>query len=170
MRKGKGLKPEYEQAMIRRVFRIGTYNHARKQICSLRHIAAYVMMAFRKAWFKVHYPKAFYTAYFTIKADEFDASITTKPRDTIRKMIKELEQRGNDITQKDKNMLGILEVVNEMYIRGIKFVHVDLYESDASKFCITPEGIRPPLKTLQGLGESAAQNIVNARRKVNFYQ
>lgn len=170
VRKGKGLKPEYEQAMIDKSVP-DWYIQSCKKIKYMfpkAHAAAYVMMAFRIAWFKVHYPKAFYTAHFTIKADEFDASITTKQRDTIRKMIKELEQRGNDITQKDKNMLGILEVVNEMYARGIKFAHVDLYASDAAKFCITPEGIRPPLKTLQGLGESAAQNIVNARRKGKF--
>lgn len=132
------------------------------------HAVAYVIMAFRIAWFKVYHPEAFYVAYFTVRADEFDAGMMTRGRDVIRNKIRELEQNGNDLSQKDRNVLTILEVANEMYARGIKFLPVDLYKSDAVRFLVTPEGIRPPLNTLQGLGEAAARNIVTARENGKF--
>ena len=85
------------------------------------HAAAYVMMAFRIAWFKVYYPEAFYVAYFTVRADEFDANIMCHGQDKVRSCIREFEQKGNNMTQKEKNVLTILEVANEMYARGISF-------------------------------------------------
>ena len=132
------------------------------------HAAAYVMMAFRIAWFKVYYPEAFYVTYFTVRADDFDADIMTHGQDKVRNKIKEIEQKGNTITQKEKNVLTILEVTNEMYARGIKFLPLDLYKSDSVKFQVTSEGIRPPLNALQGLGGAAAQNIVEARKEGEF--
>jgi DNA polymerase III subunit alpha, Gram-positive type len=92
----------------------------------------------------------------------------THGQDKVRNKIKEFEQKGNNITTKEKNVLTILEVANEMYARGIKFLPIDLYKSDAVKFQITPEGIMPPLNALQGLGTSAAQNIVEARKGGEF--
>ena len=84
-------------------------NRARKSsICSKAHAAAYVMMAFRIAWFKVYYPEAFYAVYFTVKADEFDAILSSRP-DRVRYEIKELERKGNDMTQKER-ILTILKL------------------------------------------------------------
>ncbi|MFZ5989840.1 MAG: PolC-type DNA polymerase III [Bacillota bacterium] len=170
VRKGKGLKEEYEQIMRENKVP-GWYIDSCKKIKYMfpkAHAAAYVMMAFRIAWFKVNYPEAFYVTYFTVRADEFDAGLMCCGQDKVRNKIKELEQKGNNLTQKEKNVLTILEVTNEMYARGIKFLPIDLYKSDAMKFQITPEGIRPPLNALQGLGGSAAQNIVEARNAGEF--
>jgi len=132
------------------------------------HAAAYVLTAIRIGWYKVYHPEAFYVTYFTVRADDFDADIMTNGQEKIRSKIKELEQKGNTLTQKEKNVLTILEVANEMYARGIKFLPVHLYESEALKFQITSEGIRPPLNSLQGLGFTAAQNIIAARKNGKF--
>ncbi|NLD49835.1 MAG: PolC-type DNA polymerase III [Clostridiaceae bacterium] len=170
VRKGKGLKEEYEAVMKENKVP-DWYIMSCKKIKYMfpkAHAAAYVMMAFRIAWFKVYYPEAFYVTYFTVRADEFDANIMCHGQDKVRNKIKELEQKGNNMTQKEKNVLTILEVTNEMYARGIKFLPVDLYKSDAMKFQITPEGLRPPLNALQGLGGTAAQNIVEARNAGSF--
>jgi len=170
VRKGKGLKEEYEEIMRQNKVP-DWYIQSCKKIKYMfpkAHAAAYVMMSFRVAWFKVYYPEAFYVTYFTVRADEFDAELMTHGQDRVRNKIKELEKKGNEMSQKEKNVLTILEVANEMYARGIKFLPVDLYKSDAVKFQITSEGIRPPLNALQGLGGAAAQNIVDARREGEF--
>ncbi len=170
VRKGKGLKEEYEQIM--RENKVPEwYIESCKKIKYMfpkAHAAAYVMMAFRIAWFKVYYPEAFYVTYFTVRADEFDANMMCHGQAKVRNCIRELEQKGNNMTQKEKNVLTILEVANEMYARGISFLPIDIYQSDATKFQITPNGIRPPLNALQGLGIAAAQNIVEARSHGEF--
>ncbi len=170
VRKGKGLKEEYEQTMKDNkvpAWYIGSCKKI-KYMFPKAHAAAYVMMAFRIAWFKVHYPQAFYSTYFTVRADDFDAEMMACGQDKVKNKIKEFEKKGNTITQKEKNVLTILEVANEMYARGIKFLPVDIYHSEATKFLIEPEGIRPSLNSLQGLGVSAAQNIVEARKNGDF--
>ncbi len=170
VRKGRGLKPEYEDEMkahdvpqwyIESCKRI-------KYMFPKAHAAAYVLTAMRIGWFKVYYPLAFYTTYFTVRADEFDAATMACGRDNVRRRIAELEKLGNTITAKDKNVLTILEVTNEMYSRGIDFLPVDLYKSDATKFKIHDGGIRPPLNSLQGLGANAAKAIVSARNQGEF--
>lgn len=170
VRKGKGLKPEYEELM-RKTGIPEWYIDSCKKIKYMfpkAHAAAYVMMAFRIAWFKVYHPQAFYVTYFTVRADEFDADIISKGQERVQYAIKEFEKKGNEATQKEKNMLTILEIANEMYARGIKCLPVDLYESDASKFKITDHGLLPPLNALQGLGTAAAANIVEARKAGPF--
>lgn len=170
VRKGKGLKPEYEEAMRSNSvpeWYIQSCNKI-KYMFPKAHACAYVMMAFRIAYFKVHYPEAFYVAYFTVRADDFDAELMTSGPDKVRQHIKELEGKGNNLTAKEKNILTILEVVNEMYQRGIKFLPIDLYKSDASRFLIEDSGIRPPLNSLQGLGTIAAQSIAEVRKQDRF--
>ncbi len=171
VRKGKGLKPEYVELMIENKVPQWYIESCQKikYMFPKAHAAAYVMMAFRIAWFKVHYPEAFYVTYFTVRADEFDAEIICKGKETVKSRIQELEGKGNDATQKEKNLLTILEVANEMYARGIKCLPVDLYESEAVKFKITPDGIRPPFNALQGLGDAAANNLVEAREKYSDF-
>lgn len=170
VRKGRGLKEDYESKM-KSAGVPQWYIESCKKIKYMfpkAHAAAYVMMAFRIAWFKVYHPQAFYATYFTVRADEFDADIISRGRERVSMAIKELGQKGNEATQKEKNMLTILEVANEMYARGIRCLPVNLYNSDATRFIITDEGILPPLTALQGLGASAAKNIVNAREKGKF--
>jgi DNA polymerase-3 subunit alpha (Gram-positive type) len=111
---------------------------------------------------------AFYATYFTVRADEFDAATMANGRENVRRRTTELERMGNNLTAKDKNILTILEVTNEMYSRGITFLNVDLYESDATKFKIHGNGLRPPLNSLQGLGGNAANAIVEARAQGEF--
>jgi DNA polymerase-3 subunit alpha (Gram-positive type) len=165
VRKGKGLTEEYEEIMKKAGIPDWYIDSCKKikYMFPKAHAAAYVMMAFRIAWFKVYYPHAFYSAYFTVRADEFDADIVSKGRDAVLRSIDELERKGNEATQREKNILTILEVANEMYARGINCLPVDLYKSDASRFIITDKGILPPLNTLQGLGEAAARRIADAR-------
>ena len=132
------------------------------------HAVAYVIMAFRIAYFKVHYPYAFYTAYFSIKTEEFDADAILKGPKFIKNRIDEIENKCNTMTQKEKNQLIILEVALEAYNRGIRFLPVDLYKSDAEKFILINESILLPLSSLQGVGKTAAKNIVKAREEGSF--
>ncbi len=170
VRKGKGLKPEYEEEMKAHDVPEWYIESCKKikYMFPKAHAAAYVMTAMRIGWFKVYHPEAFYVTYFTVRADEFDANLMTHGKERVRSKIEELEKLGNNISQKEKNVLTILEVANEMYARGIRFLPVDLYKSEAAKFQITPEGIRPPFNALQGLGLAAAGNIVEARKDGEF--
>jgi len=170
VRKGKGLKPEYEEEM-RKHSVPDWYIESCKKIKYMfpkAHAAAYVLTALRIGWYKVYHPLAFYVTYFTVRADEFDASLMTRGKEVIRSKIAELEKQGNAISAKDKNVLTILEVANEMYSRGIKFLPVDLYKSDAVRFKIEDGSIRPPLNSLPGLGSAAAKSIVEARADGEF--
>ena len=132
------------------------------------HAAAYVTNAFRIAWFKVHQPKAYYTAYFTIRADEFDSECMIFGKERAKNKLKELDLQGNAISAKDKNVYAILEIVIEMYERGINFLPIDLYKSHATKFIMEEDGIRPPLNSIPGLGTVAAQSIEEAKKDGKF--
>ena len=132
------------------------------------HAAAYVTNAFRIAWFKVHQPKAYYAAYFTIRADEFDSDIMCYGKQKVVNKMKEIDLAGNSATTKDKNMYAILELVLEMYERGINFLPIDLYKSHATKFLVEEEGIRPPLNSIPGLGTVAAEGIDEAKKDGKF--
>ena len=98
------------------------------------HAAAYVTNAFRIAWFKVHIPKAYYAAYFTIRADAFDSDIMCQGVERVKNKMKEIELAGKAATKKDQDTYGVLEIVLEMYERGLNFLPIDLYESDSVKF------------------------------------
>ena len=132
------------------------------------HAAAYVTNAFRIAWFKVHMPKAYYTAYFSIRADEFDSEYMIYGKEKVKNKMRERELQGNSATAKDKNMYAILEIVLEMYERGINFLPIDLYKSHSTKFIMEEEGIRPPLNSIPGLGTIAAESIYNAAQEEKF--
>ena len=132
------------------------------------HAAAYVTNAFRIAWFKVHEPKAYYAAYFTIRADEFDSDIMCYGKEKVINKMKEIDLAGNSATTKDKNMYAILELVLEMYERGINFLPIDLYKSHATKFIVEEDGIRPPLNSIPGLGTVAAEGIDTAKQEGKF--
>ena len=170
VRKGKGLSDEEEQVM-RDNNVPNWYIKSCKKINYMfpkAHAAAYVMMAYRIAYFKVHYPQAFYNTYFTIKADDFDAQIVLKGKEFIEKKINEINNKGNDATAKDKNTLRVLKIVIESLARGISFCPVDIYKSKIQEFEITEDGLRPPLISLDGLGNRAAENLVEARSEGEF--
>ncbi|ABO50483.1 DNA polymerase III catalytic subunit, PolC type [Desulforamulus reducens MI-1] len=170
VRKGKGVKEEDAEAMRSQGVPEWYIESCRKikYMFPKAHATAYVMMAFRIAWFKVYRPEAFYAAYFTVRADDFDAELMVSGPNKIKQVIEEIEEKGNAASQKEKNMLTILEVALEANCRGIKILPVNLEKSDATKFLITPEGLLSPFGGLQGVGASAAKNIVAAREQAPF--
>ena len=132
------------------------------------HAAAYVTNAFRIAWFKVHKPVAYYTAYFSIRAKAFDSDVMCHGKEKVKNKMREIELMGNAATAKDKDMYDDLEIVWEMYERGIKFLPIDLYKSDSKKFIMEEDSIRPPLNSIPGLGTVAADSIIEARKDGKF--
>jgi DNA polymerase-3 subunit alpha (Gram-positive type) len=126
------------------------------------HAAAYVMMAFRIAWFKVHIPKAYYAAYFSIRAKAFDAEVMIYGKEKVKQKMKEIQMMGNQASPKDSDMYDDLELVLEMYERGIKFLPIDLYKSHATRFLVEEDGLRPPVNSISGMGAVAAEGIYNA--------
>ena len=131
------------------------------------HAAAYVTMAFRIAWYKVHYPLPFYSAYFSIRAVGFDAGTMTHGIDAVRDLYNELNNKP-DATANEKDTVVTLEVVYEFYRRGFSFQQVDIYRSDAASFLIDGNTLIPPLTSLPGLGLTAAQDIVRERQIAPF--
>ena len=167
VRKGKGLKPDQEEIM--RANNVPEwYIESCKKIKYMfpkAHAVAYVTMAFRIAWFKVHYPLAYYATFFSIRATEFDSECMIYGKEKVKTKMKELEAQGNNISAKDKSMYTILELVLEMYERGFEFLPIDLYKSHSTKFRIEDGKIRPPLSSIAGLGEVAAEGIYQAAQK-----
>ena len=164
IRKGKGIIPETIEIMkehgvpqwyIDSCLKI-------KYLYPKAHAVAYVMMAFRIAWFKVHYPLPFYSSYFSIRAVGFDAGTMTHGIESVKKMYNDLNSKP-DATANEKDTVVTLEVVYEFYRRGFSFQQVDIYRSDASTFLIDGNSLIPPLTALPGLGLTAAQDIVRER-------
>ena len=125
------------------------------------HAVAYVMMAFRIAWFKVHKPLAFYSAYFYRRSQKggFDAALMTGGTEQTRRKINEM-RRATNLTANEEDLLVTLEAVYEFNMRGFRFAPIDIFQSDATKFLLTEDGrIRPPFVSIGGLGESAAQDL-----------
>ncbi|MBQ3554370.1 MAG: PolC-type DNA polymerase III [Clostridia bacterium] len=169
VRKGKGLTPENE-ALMREHNVPEWYIKSCKTIKYMfpkAHAAAYVTMAFRIAYFKVHYPIAFYITYFTVRGGDFDAQLMIHGKEKVVQSMKEIAAKP-DATQKEKNVLTILEVCNEMYARGIRFLPIDLYKSHANKFLEEDGAIRPPLNTIMGLSDAVAESIIKAREDGEF--
>ena len=170
VRKGKGLKPEMEQAMIEHNVPEWFIDSCKKikYMFPKGHAVAYVTMSLRVAWYKVYRPAAYYCAYYTVRADCFDASILGGTYETIRARYREMEE-NKDITQKEKDLMIVMELVMEMLCRGIRFAPVDLEKSDATQFQLLSDTlIRMPFNALPGLGEAAAQAIVEARSQSPF--
>ena len=132
------------------------------------HAAAYVTNAFRIAWYKVHIPKAYYAAYFTIRADAFDADIMCNGEERAKNKMKEIELKGNSASKTEQDTYQVLELILEFYERGLNFLPVDLYKSDATKFIVENDGIRPPFNKVPGFGTVAAESLVEARKEGKF--
>ena len=170
VRKGKGLKPEMEKAMVEHGVPAWYLESCRKikYMFPKGHAVAYVTMALRVAWFKVHYPAAYYCAYFTVRGDGFDATTMLVDPQVCRERILAIRNSDEKENQKQKEEATALELVLEMSMRGIRLLPVDLYKSDPKKFLIEEDGLRCPLTSLVGLGESAALPIVQARKDGRF--
>ena len=171
VRKGKGL-PEGAEAEMVAAGVPAWYIESCKKIEYLfprAHAVAYVMMAFRIAWFKVYYPLAFYSAYFYRRSQKggFDALLMTHGMDTVRQNIDAIS--GNeDATDKDADLLTTLEVAYEYYLRGFEFLPIDLFKSHATKFLVEDGKLRPPFVSISGLGETAAWDLMEGRKGKQF--
>ena len=174
VRKGRaakeGMPEEYEKAMVENDVP-DWYIQSCKKIKYMfpkAHAAAYVMMALRIAYFKVYYPVEFYIAYFTVRADLFDAAIMTHGVETVKREMQRISMSDTPTTANEKSLYTILELCREMYERGIEFLPVDLYESHAVKFRKVDGKILPPLNAFAGVGESAAYSIMDAAKQGKF--
>ena len=171
VRKGKGLTEEFEKTMKENNVE-DWYIESCKRIKYMfpkGHAVAYDMMAVRVAYYKVYYPLAYYATYFTVRgADDFDADLICKGETAVHARLQELYELGNQATVKDKGLITVLELSFEMYKRGFKMLKVDLYKSDATKFLIVDNALRPPLSSLQGVGVNAAKSIAEARKDGEF--
>lgn len=172
VRKGKGLKPEWEEAMRAQNVPDWYIDSCKKikYMFPKAHAVAYVMMAYRIAWFKVHQPLAFYSAYFSIRAKGFDASCMVRGDKVCVDKIHELQmkEREKTISAAEKETATTLEVVHEFYKRGFRFEPMDIYKSDATSFLIADDGLIPPFTSMPGVGEQAAINIVEERKNGAF--
>ena len=131
------------------------------------HAVAYVMMAFRIAWYKVHEPLAFYATFFSVRAKAFDAEYCCAGKEAVKRKIREIEN-NKDATAVEQSLLTTLEVCYEFYLRGFHFDTISIYDSDATKFKVTEGGLLPPFTSVHGLGESAAIDTVEKRKGKEF--
>ena len=172
VRKGKGLTEEMENAMNEQHVPEWYIDSCKKikYMFPKAHAVAYVMMAFRIAWFKVHRPLAFYSAYFSIRAKGFDASCMIKGDKVCLDKMTELrgKERDKTISAAEKDMMTTLEVCHEFYRRGFTFEPMDVYKSDATRFLVTETGLIPPFTSMPGIGEQAALSIVEERKNGKF--
>ena len=172
VRKGKGLTEEMEAAMNEQHVPEWYIDSCKKikYMFPKAHAVAYVMMAFRIAWFKVHRPLAFYSAYFSIRAKGFDASCMIKGDKVCLDKMSELrgKERDKTISAAEKDMMTTLEGCHEFYRRGFTFEPMDVYKSDATRFLVTETGLIPPFTSMPGIGEQAALSIVEERKNGKF--
>lgn len=171
VRKGRGLPEGAEQEMIDAGvpdWYIGSCKKI-KYLFPKAHAVAYVMMAFRIAWFKVYHPLAFYAAYFYRRSQKggFDAVLMTQGMESIKANIESIETNEN-ATDKDEDLLTTMEVVYEYYLRGFDFQPIDIYKSHATKFLVEDGKILPPFVAISGLGENAAWDLMRGREGKTF--
>ena len=175
VRKGKGLTPQLEEEMKKHNVPAWFIDSCKKikYMFPKGHAVAYVTMALRIAWYKVYRPAAYYCAYYTVRADGFDASLLSGPVETVRANYQALQAKRRDdprnFSDKDDKLMVIMEIVIEMLCRGIHLLPVDLGASDATDFqLISDKEIRMPFRAIPGLGKTVAQSIVEARKESPF--
>ncbi|NMB02669.1 MAG: PolC-type DNA polymerase III [Firmicutes bacterium] len=170
VRKGRGLTEE-DVALLQKFQIPQWYIDSCNKISYMfpkAHAVAYVTMAFRIAYFKVHHPLAFYAALFSLRAGEFDAQLIVRGEAAVRAELESIIAKGFDATPKERNMVTQLEIVLEAMARGVSFLPVDLYKSSAQRFLIEDGQLRPPFASLDGVGVNAAAGIVKAREEGEF--
>ncbi len=169
VRKGRGLTPEMESAMVEHNVPPWFIDSCKKikYMFPKGHAVAYVTMALRVAWYKVYRPQAYYCAFFTIRGDGFDACTMLLSMDDLNARIREFKRLSQEkkLSAKEETEITAMEMVREMMARGFSFLPADLYKSDAKRFLPEGEtGIRVPFVALGGLGESAALGLAEARK------
>ncbi|WP_445488193.1 PolC-type DNA polymerase III [Niallia sp. 03133] len=170
VRKGKGLSDDMEEEMRKNEVPEWYIDSCKKikYMFPKAHAAAYVLMAVRIAYFKVHHPLLYYAAYFTVRAEDFDVDAMVRGSQSIKAVIDEISGKGLDASTKEKNLLTVMELAYEMVERGFSFKKVDLYKSSATEFIIEDNTLIPPFNSIPGLGTNAALNIVRSRKDGEF--
>ena len=170
VRKGKGLKPEWEEEMLKHDvpdWYIWSCEKI-KYMFPKAHAAAYVMMAFRIAWFKIFYPLAYYAAYFSIRASSFSYELMCQGQAKLLYHMEEYKKRYDKLSKKEQDTYKDMKIVREMYARGFTFLPIDLYKAQARRFQILDGKLMPALSTIEGLGDKAADAVVDAAKEGTF--
>jgi len=178
VRKGKGLTPEFEEEMRNHNVPEWYLDSCKKikYMFPKAHAVAYVTMAIRIAWFKVHMPLEYYATYFSTRCDAFDVETFVKGYEAIKDKFLSIQNRlanyetAKDVTTKEQSLLTTLESAIEMTARGYKFSNIDLYKSDATRFVVDKENktLIPPFIALDGLGVNVAMSVIEARKNGEF--
>ena len=132
------------------------------------HAAAYMISTLRLGWYKVHKPLAYYAAYFTVRGESFDAESALAGKEAVMEKIRDINNKGNSATAKEKTDLATLQIVNEMLARGIKVLPINIYKSEAKKFLIEDGALRLPYSSMPGVGEAAAESLVEVAKTGDF--
>lgn len=170
VRKGKGLKPEWEEAMKEHGVP-GWYIWSCKKIKYMfpkAHAAAYVMMAWRIAYCKINYPLAFYAAFFSIRASAFSYALMCQGKEHLEKVMADYKQRMDTLSKKEQDSYRDMKLVQEMYARGFEFEPIDIFSAHSRNFQIVDGKLMPSLNSIDGLGEKAADSIVEAAKDGPF--
>ncbi len=170
VRKGKGLKPEFEEEMKAHDVP-DWYIWSCKKIKYMfpkAHAAAYVMMAWRIAWFKINYPLAYYAAYFSIRATSFNYELMALGKDRLKYYMEDYAKRKDTLTKAEQDVAKDMKNVWEMYCRGYEFLPIDVYQAGATRFRIIDGKLMPAMNTIDGLGDKAAEGIENGAKAGKF--
>ena len=170
VRRGRGLTPEFEEEMRAQSVPEWYIDSCKKikYMFPKAHAAAYVLMALRIAYFKVHHPILYYATYFTVRASDFDLQTMVNGSASLREQIQEINAKGLDSTPKERNLMTVLEIALEMWERGFSIVKPDLYKSSASEFLIDGNTLIPPFDSIPSLGTNVANSVVEARKNGEF--
>ena len=166
VRKGKGLKPEWEDAMKEKGVPDWYIWSCNKIIYMFpkAHAAAYVMMAYRIAYCKINYPLAYYAAYFGIRADAFSYEIMCQGKEKLDYYIKDYKRRSDSLSKKEQDVMKDMKIVQEMYARGFEFMPIDIYRAKAKMFQIIDGKLMPSLASIEGMGDKAAEAVEEASK------
>ena len=170
VRKGKGLKPEFEAAMKEKDVP-DWYIASCKKIKYMfpkAHAAAYVMMAWRIAYCKINYPLAYYAAFFSIRAKAFSYELMCQGMQHLKNVMADYKKREDTLSQKEQASLKDMKIVLEMYARGYDFIPIDIFSAKSRSFQIVDGKLMPSLNSIDGLGEAAADAIVEAAKDGPF--
>ncbi|MBR3607731.1 MAG: PolC-type DNA polymerase III [Lachnospiraceae bacterium] len=170
VRKGKGLKPEWEEAMLANNVP-DWYIWSCKKIKYMfpkAHAAAYVMMAWRIAYCKVYHPLAYYTAFFSIRASAFSYEIMCQGKKHLEDVIADYKKRSDSLSKKEQDTMKDMKIVQEMYARGYEFMPLDIFRAHSRNFQIIEGKIMPSLNSIDGLGEKAADAVMEAAKDGEF--